>query len=303
MTEQRIVRPTELRALGATDREARRAVQGLSRLAAGSYGTLTGLAAEEAHLLRARAILRARPSLVASHVTAALVHGLPVARTTVQQVHVTRGPGLRGRPRSPAGYRIHTRAASTPEIVERDGLPVTAALRTLLDLPQVTSLDWAVAAADAALHARLVDPDELRDACLGVRRVRGAERIREVGPLASRLAESPGETLLRLRMWRWGWHPQEQVALPWVAGRPRVDFLVEGRLVVEFDGAAKYALDGDVAAAHLREKARNDALAEAGFEVIHIRWADLWDETALRLRLEAALRRARLRPAPTGPVC
>lgn len=296
MPEQRIIRPTELRALGATDRESRRAVQGLSRLVAGSYGDLSGLASEEAYLLRARAILHARPSLVGSHVTAALVHGLPVARASLETVHVTRGPGLRGRPRSPSGYRIHTRAASRAEIVDRGGLLVTTALRTLLDLPQVTSLDWAVAAADAALHARLVEPDQFRDACLRVRGIRGAERIREVCPLSSRLAESPGETLLRLRMWRWGWRPQEQVALPWVAGRPRVDFLVEGRLVVEFDGAAKYALDGDVAAAHLREKTRNDALSEAGFEVIHIRWADLWDETALRQRLEAALRRARRRP-------
>ena len=51
-----------------------------------------------------------------------------------------------------------------------------------------------------------------------------------------RLAESPGESLLRLRLLRMGLDLIEQHSMPWVEGNPRVDFLVEGCLVVEFDG-------------------------------------------------------------------
>jgi hypothetical protein len=187
-----------------------------------------------------------------------------------------------------------------PQIAEVAGLRVTSPLRTVLDLPQIASLDWAVAAADAAVHAGLVSAEALRENCRATRLINTAERIRGMGALVSGLAESPGESILRLRMRSWGWEPAEQVCLPWVAGRPRVDFLVDGVLVVEFDGAAKYELDGDVARAHLREKARNEALSEAGFELIHITWAHLWDEIALRRRAEAALRRARRR-TPVAP--
>jgi very-short-patch-repair endonuclease len=113
--------------------------------------------------------------------------------------------------------------------------------------------------------------------------------------MVSALAESPGESLLRLRLRRMGLDPAEQVILTDVAGRPRVDFLLDGCLVVEFDGRAKYAMAGDVERAHWEEKRRQDAIVEGGYEVIRITWDELWNEPHLTQRILRALARARRR--------
>ena len=80
--------------------------------------------------------------------------------------------------------------------------------------------------------------------------------------------------------------------MPWVEGHPRVDFLIDEWLVIEFDGRAKYSLDGDPERAHWEEKRRHDRLVEAGYAVIHVVRAELWDEPALRRRINRVLRRA-----------
>jgi hypothetical protein len=41
----------------------------------------------------------------------------------------------------------------------------------------------------------------------------------------------------------------------------------------------------------------DDRLVEAGYEVIHVVWAELWTEPALRSRIDRALQRSRLRAA------
>ena len=290
-----IVRPADLRRGGITDKEARRVCRGLERLTYESYADLSDLTPEEAHLVRARAVVQRRPNVIASHVTAAVAWGLPVPRSALDRVHRNPVVGVRGNVRSGGIWRMHPRPVPPEEVQVVDGLAVTVPLRTVLECPRVLDLDWSVATADAALFRRLITPDALRFAAAAVRRVRGAQRIRETADLASHLAESPGESLARLRMRRLGWEPEEQVVLADVAGRPRVDFLVDGCLVVEFDGAGKYKLDGDPARAHFAEKERNDRITEAGFEIIHITWRELWDEVALARRLGAALERARAR--------
>jgi very-short-patch-repair endonuclease len=96
-----------------------------------------------------------------------------------------------------------------------------------------------------------------------------------------------------------GLHPDEQVELSGIAGVPRVDFLVEECLVIEFDGEGKYHLDGDPARALWQEKLRQDRITEAGYEVLRITWADLWDQGILERRVRRALARARMRRQPT----
>ncbi len=72
----------------------------------------------------------------------------------------------------------------------------------------------------------------------------------------------------------------------------RVDFLVAGRVVVEFDGAVKYAgaegRDGLIA-----EKRREDRLRALGYEVVRLTWDDL----AHPERVLGAIRAALLRRA------
>ena len=88
-------------------------------------------------------------------------------------------------------------------------------------------------------------------------------------------AESPGETRTRLILVAAGLDVRSQVTIEDVDGAVgRVDFLVGGRVVVEFDGLVKYdGADGKLALA--REKVREDRLRAAGFRVVRLTWADL----------------------------
>nr|WP_255427513.1 DUF559 domain-containing protein [Yimella sp. cx-51] len=74
------------------------------------------------------------------------------------------------------------------------------------------------------------------------------------------------------------------------AGRYRVDFLVDERTVVEFDGAVKYG-GANGRQALVSEKEREDALRRAGYAVIRIVWADLHSLPRLRAKLAPLLRK------------
>lgn len=291
-----VTRLRDLRATGATYPEAHRVVAGLGRLAPGAYADTSGLHAEAVHLLQLAAQLGRIHGVVASHASAAVLWRLPVRHADLTTVHLSPVPDRRGKPKSGSGHHIHTQEVGPRETRVVRGLPTTDPLRTVLDCARMMDADWAVAIADASLHRGLVGIDELVDAARGVRRTHGAARARSLPSHCSAAAESPGESLLRLRLLRMGLAPEEQVSMPWVEGSPRVDFLV-GNLVIEFDGRSKYELDGDPARAHWEEKRRHDRLVEAGYEVIHVVWAELWDEPALRARIHRALQRSRLRSA------
>lgn len=278
---------------GASRREIESVTRALTRVAVGAYADLAGRPAEQAHLLRAEAIQRRLPTSVASHLTAAVAHGLPVRARQLERVHLTRTDSSRGNPKSGPGYRMHQGRVADADLATVRGLTVTGPSTTILDCARILTGDWGVVIADAALHAGLVRTDELAEAARRFHRVRGAARARTLPGLASSRAESPGESLLRMRLLRMGLVPEEQAVLHDVPGRPRVDFLVEGVLVVEFDGAAKYTLEGDVARAHWLEKQRHDRIGENGRVVIRVTWGELWDEGGLRTRVYRALQRAR----------
>ena len=64
-------------------------------------------------------------------------------------------------------------------------------------------------------------------------------------------------------------------------------------MAVEFDGAVKYSGGeyGDPRGRLLAEKARHDALVEAGWLVLRVTWDDLSDPDLLLGRIRAALAR------------
>ena len=171
------------------------------------------------------------------------------------------------------------------------GLPATDPVRTVLDCARLLDRDWGVAVADAALHLELCTLADLAEATRELPRQPGVARARSLPVQVSLLSESPGESLLRMRLGRMGLSPAEQV----IIGSARVDFLIDDALVIEFDGRAKYERDGTPAEAHWAEKRRNDMLVERGYEVIHVTWDELWDERALELRIRAALDRTHRR--------
>jgi very-short-patch-repair endonuclease len=267
----------------------------MAAVAPGAYADLTDLCAEDAHRVRAAAVLERLGDVVASHATALALWQLPTTADQLTMVHVTRTASRAGRPKSRRWYRMHPGPVPADRTAERGGIPVTDPAQTLLDCARFLGLDWGVVAADAAIRRDLVDPVDLEVTAAQARGVTGAARARALPEHVSPLAESPGESLLRLRLRRMGVAVREQVVLVEVEGVPRVDFLVGDRLVIEFDGRAKYARGGDVEAAMWSEKCRHDRIVEAGYEVLRVTWADLWDEAALRERVRAALRRASLR--------
>jgi very-short-patch-repair endonuclease len=243
------------------------------------------------HVARASAVLGRVSGVVTSHTTAAALWGLPLREQHLGAVHVSRVTGRRGNAKSGTVHHVHAREVAEDDTDEQAGMSCTSPVRTVLDCARLLDEDWGVAIADAALHTGIVSRGELVDRAALELNCRGAGRARRLPLLTSALAESPGESLLRRRLNRMGLTPREQVEI----GGDRVDFLVGDRLVVEFDGRGKYELRGDPAAAHWAEKLRNDRLVELGYEVLHVTWADLWDEAALAHRIARSFRRAQAR--------
>jgi hypothetical protein len=156
------------------------------------------------------------------------------------------------------------------------------------------SVEGGVVAADAALRTGACSLDDLEDA---KRRLlpglRGRARVRRALAAVDGLSESPGESRTRLLLLALGLPVEPQHEVRDGSGRlvARVDFLVAGRVVVEFDGALKY---GGAAgqSALVAEKVREDRLRELGYVVIRLTWADLSRPLEVRRRVERALSRA-----------
>jgi very-short-patch-repair endonuclease len=153
-----------------------------------------------------------------------------------------------------------------------------------------------VVAGDAALRAGLVSDDKLGEAAdrleLGDR---AAQRVARLRSLLDGSGESPGESLARLLFVGLGLDFRSQVDIRDAAGFVgRVDFLVGGRAVVEFDGLVKYA-GADGRDALVREKRREDRLRAAGYEVVRLTWADLDAPERMARLVREAQGRARAR--------
>lgn len=252
-------------------------------------GALDGLTPEAGFALRARAVLLSRPQRSwASHHAGLAVAQLPLVGLDLDRIDVC--AVVRHESRS-GTVTTHPLPPREPCLLVR-GVPSVSTETALLQTAVRHGLKAAVVAADAALHRGLVSVDKIGEAAarldLGVRSTRRVDRLRS---LVDPAAESPGESLTRLLLGGLGLDFRTQVDIRDAAGFVgRVDFLVEGRIVVEFDGLSKYAgADGREALA--REKAREDRLRALGFEVVRLTWSDLGrPERVARLVREARAR-------------
>ncbi|MDX6372919.1 MAG: hypothetical protein QOD98_1907 [Nocardioidaceae bacterium] len=147
-------------------------------------------------------------------------------------------PGGRGRLRNPladSGERTFGRG----DVVEVEGLRVTSPLRTACDLGRVRWTDSAIAALDAMLRLGVFTKDELLAEVRRFRGMRWVTTLRAIAPLADGRAESPGESVLRLRCIECGLKVEPQIEV-WVGGLlvARLDLAsLELLLAVEYDGA------------------------------------------------------------------
>lgn len=273
--------------------ETRRAESRLSRVRRGSY-----VAAErwseldEENRFRAlvlstyRLALTGPPPIACLH-SAAVLHELPVLGgwpTRVDIIGTTAGGNT--------GLIRRHRLTQPPEPVDRNGIPVTAVPRTVVDLARAGTLAQGLVVADAALHADKCSLAELDEEVAELAPgARGRKRAALAIHLADGRSESPGESLSRARMYHFGLQqPDLQVRLEDGDGCfGYADFGWPG-LIGEFDGRVKY-VSPDVL---WKEKLRETRIRHTGPRVERWVWDQAWQGEPLRQILYAA----GVRPAP-----
>jgi hypothetical protein len=236
---------------------------------------------DERHRLQVHAaVAELADEVVVSHVSAAVLYGLPTWGVPLDRVHATRARRSGGR----RGRVVHLHAAPLEpgEIVLVEGVPVTSPARTVLDIARSAPFQQAVVLADRALALGLVVPGQLADGVARATGWPGAPAARRVVDFADGRSESVGESRSRVAIAAAG---LATPVLQWdvIAGGRwlgRTDFGWPDRATVgEFDGRVKYGRlllpgqePGDVVFA---EKRREDAMRAAGLRVVRWTWPDL----------------------------
>ncbi|MHB2023073.1 MAG: type IV toxin-antitoxin system AbiEi family antitoxin domain-containing protein [Mycobacteriales bacterium] len=227
-------------------------------------------------LSRAAAVVLATGG-VASHVTAARVHGLWLIdrddwATVLPDVHRTPRPGLH-LVREPLGPRAVTRI---------NEVPLTTPERTLIDLCRRGSRLQAVCAIESALRAGLVS----KTAWERLRTHRLAP-VRERAGLADPASESPLETAVRLLLEDAGIRVASQVTIRDRAGEPvaRLDLVIAGsRVAVECDGKDPHSTPQ----ALYHDRSRANALA-GSWRLLRFTWADVYRDGLVVATVRATL--------------
>ncbi|HET9126905.1 MAG TPA: hypothetical protein VFN73_02395 [Propionibacteriaceae bacterium] len=275
----------------------------LVRVRLGGYADATSVVARERHLqLIALTVPWLAPGTVISHVSAGVLHGLPVPDEFFGRVTATRQrAGMGGGNSSPS---LHTFALplQPADCTVIDGVPVTSKSRTAADLARLLRPHDAVVMLDGALH----DPaggegrgirDEISRHLAEARTRRGAARAIRSLARADGRAESPLESLSRLMMRECGLPLAElQMEIRDASGRlvGRGDFgWRDARVIGECDGRIKYrdlARPGeDPLDVLMREKRRENQIQALGWTVVRWTWDDLAQPRVLCHRLGSAL--------------
>jgi hypothetical protein len=270
--------------------------------------------ADAQYLMRihAAALSRQTPAVV-SHVSAALIWGLPILGQWPTEVHLQGGSGQTRTSKNSIAW--HHDPLPDDDVTELGGLLVTTRLRTMVDLARSQPFRSAVISLDAGLQEQFSLPggalvsaisrDEVAERVLQLGSKRGARRARLAVGFADARSGSVGESLSRTGILLAGMPlPELQVVYPHAFGEDRVDFRWKRRfharripLLGEFDGEVKYTraefmggrtIDEVVWA----EKRREDRLRAPGR--VMVRW--LWADALHPGRLRALLLNAGLRP-------
>lgn len=284
-----VITTREAVSIGLTPAHLQSAVNGdlLHRVCRGGY--IDAQAAAEAdpearHRLRLTAVLRTRPEdLIATHTSAALAWGLPVSYHHLDRVHVARR-SARGTTRKHEHHTLHEGYPAAA--ADRTGdVPVVIAALAVLGTTFLCGVTAGVIAADAALRLQITTMNELDRWVDELAHTPGMVSARRALEQASPTAESPGESKCRLVLGRLGFSVVPQFTIRDGQGRfvGRVDFfLPDLGVVVEFDGASKYAVATEGGQAVLvAEKDRENAIRRLGYGIVRVTWKDLSDPQAI----------------------
>ncbi|MGA8210273.1 MAG: type IV toxin-antitoxin system AbiEi family antitoxin domain-containing protein [Nocardioidaceae bacterium] len=187
------------------------------------------------------------------------------------------------------------RTLSADDVVAVDGLSVTTPLRTAWDIGRLTHRDTAIGGLDSLLRLGTFSRDDLLAGVERFRGMRGVVQLRALAPLADARAESPGESLLRLR-----WLDLTTLPRP----EPQVRIVHEGVEVYRIDLAVPelaYGCEYDGADFHTsardadRDRRRRADLADRfGWDVEAVTRADVFGPSRdVERRLHEGITRAR----------
>ncbi|WP_186760418.1 type IV toxin-antitoxin system AbiEi family antitoxin domain-containing protein [Arthrobacter alpinus] len=172
-------------------------------------------------------------------------------------------------------------------------VPVTTIAQTVLDCARLFAMQEAVIIGDHALRKGL-QIAQLQALLVASPVVRGSAKARLLLAVLDGRSESAGESRTRVLVGRMDMpQPELQVEMATRYGNYRLDFAwKQYKLALEFDGWGKYFDFEPTDEAIARERQREKALMELGWQFIRIDWAALSDPAGLESRIRASLVRA-----------
>lgn len=251
------------------------------------------------HLLRLRAVLHSLgPTVAASHVSGALVHGIETWGVRLDRAHVTRLDGGAGRIEGDVVHHVGRTLGG--DLVEVDGLLTLRADRCAVETASMGTSESALVTFDSYLHLDLGSHDQLFARFEQMAHWPRTQHLHVPVRMADGGADKPGESRGRWLFRRSG------IPAPVVQYEVRADdgTLIgttdwgwpEHGLLGEFDGRAKYGRllhpGQSPADAVFAEKRREDLLREAtGSMMVRLIWSDLDRPRVTAQRVWALLRR------------
>lgn len=171
---------------------------------------------------------------------------------------------------------------------------VTSLERTVVDCARTLEFEKAVVIADQALR-RGADAGLMQDFLDSGRIIRGSRRLHRVLVAMDRRSESAGETRTRLLLDTLGFQePTLQLEVATPLGIFRGDFgWAEKKVILEFDGRAKYFDYAPTDEVIFLERRREKALEALGWEVVRIEWGHLSRPWEVQQMLKVALDKRR----------
>ncbi len=290
----------EVLSLGYDDKAIARQVRGRAwtRVRPGAYTSVAVWEAadeEQRHRMRSLAVMRSLGDRVAlSHTSAVVAHGLLVWGADLSRVHVTRLDEGAGRTEPDLVH--HECACFAGDVTRHAGHWVTTPARAALETASLLDVERGLVVLDSALNTGAATVEELLVQHHRMAQWPGTQHLQVTVRLADAGAESVGESRLRHLCWAQGLPApctQFQVRDELGCLVARVDLAwPEHRLLVEFDGRAKYGRllgpgrsPGD---AVFEEKRREDRIRELlpGWSMLRVTWDDLAHpgDTAQRIR-------------------